>query len=138
MKLDEATLRDMWAGFSYRLAQQANASSADPLGRFVVMSVLFLSQDAKPANRPDPLQFAQFIRSRLAQLATATCTEVPAPPAVSPQLLVLHKDRKVIQLVTVWTNGTVTVKEVAERQIVKGVPFAPSGDGTILVTPTAV
>ena len=136
VQLSQATIRDMWVGFVYRQAQQVNVTASDPIGQFVVMSVLFLAQNDKPASRPDALQFSQFVRKRLAQLVSGDCTPVAATTPPSAQLAVLRTERKVIQLVTVLMNGTVTVKEVTPAEVVKHVPFAPPGDGTIVVTPT--
>ncbi|KAF0307907.1 hypothetical protein FJT64_020836 [Amphibalanus amphitrite] len=133
VRLTVPIVRDMWAGFAYRQAQQVNFTAADPIGQFVVASVLFLSRDERPVDRPDALKFSQFVRGRLAQLVGGSCTEVPAVPSPSSQLVAVQKERKVIQLVTVWTNGTVTVKEVTPAEVVQGVPFAPNGDGTLLV-----
>ena len=136
VKLNEATVRDMWTGFVYRQAQQVNFTASDPIGQFAMMSVLFLAQDDKPVNRPDPLKFAQFVRVRLERLVGNMCTEVPKRPTTSPQLVPLPKERRVLQLVTVWKNGTITVKEVAPSKVVKGIPFAPIGDGSVMVQPT--
>lgn len=133
--LTAPTVLDMWAGFVYREAQQVNYTYVDPIGQFVTTALLFLAQEPKPANRPDPLKFAQFVRARLALLAGNMCTEVPATPVVSPQLVPLTTHRQVYQLVTIWHNGTVVVKDVERR--IKGVPLVLNGNGNKIITPTS-
>ena len=135
VRLHESTIADMWVVFVYREAQQANFTASDPIHQFAVMLVLFLAQDTKPAHRPDPLKFALFVHARLAHLVGNTCTEAPKKSMIQPHLVSLPKQQKVIQLVTVHRNGTVTVKEVEEPEVRREVPFAPVREGAFLIAP---